>query len=347
MSGVTLNDLKFIEDPKHRKAFLIALREVEEEGFDALSLEEGVRKMKGLEKAHVVHKDKQTAMDNALKAIGSSPRERATSSMIKKRNFTHTNAVDLKDYKYWRDPDFDKKQGQVPKSPFSSSFDDSFESVFNRREGLSQASPVAQPKPKSSQSPSKPKSLYDELFADIVKDHEVVKTKEKTQTYKDIERIIDGNAEVKPVNTLAKKPHVNKYSTPEYAETVKKRVAKFQEIQEQKRLAEEEAKREIARKKLQAEKVEKEAALAEDELNKGKTKKSDKLTVEIIGVDEKPKTTTKKSTTATTKKKTSTASTTTKSTAKNSASTKTATKPRKRKKKLDADIKLYRNIHID
>lgn len=350
MSRVTLNDLKFIEDPKNRKAFLIALREVEEEGIDVSSFEEGVRKMKGFEKAHTVHKNRETTLDIAQKAIGSSPRERQSANLIKKRKFTNTNAVDLKDYKYWRDPDFDKKQNSTSKSPFSHSFDDDFENMFKRREGFSPVSVASETKPKVTQSPSKPKSLYDELFADVIKDHEIVKTKEKTQSYKDIERIIDGTDEVKPVNPYVK-PHTNRYNNPAYAKSVKERVEKFHAIQEEKRLAEEEVKREAARKKLQAEKVEKEAEIAEADVNQ-KPKKSNKLTVEIVGVDDNPKTSTKKptirkSTSASNQKKSSTNSIVTKSTAKNSTSSKTTTKPRKRKKKLDADIKLYRNIHID
>ena len=57
MVNVTLDDLKFIENPKNRKAFLIALREVEEEGFDFDEATKVLSKQSKLEKEKLTAED--------------------------------------------------------------------------------------------------------------------------------------------------------------------------------------------------------------------------------------------------------------------------------------------------
>lgn len=331
-NNVTLDDLKFIENVKNRKAFLIALREVEEEGFYLFDAEESIKKINELEKQQP-EKVNNPLQELANISVGSTPAQRAGDFAIRKRKFTLTNAVDLKDYKYWRDPNFGKtNEPQKSSSPFSTGsspkpsrpvFDNFFDDM---------------PKPDKKPSTTN-KSLYDELFGEIVKDHEPKNRTQKTETYKAVEKFAsdyDENEDrllssEKQTKTQEEKPHQNKYSTLEYRANAKKRAEQFLAMQAEKKKKEAEAKRAEERKKL--------AIIDEDEtaedievqetdvkpVKKTRAKAPAKLMVEVVASDEeKPK---KK---ATTKKKTT-----------------TQAKPRKRKKKLDADIKLYRNIHID
>ena len=199
--------------------------------------------------------------------------------------------------------------------------------------------------------PTLPKrtSLYDELFGSISKDHEVSERPKRTPTdiYKMLDdRLNDVPEEDKLANSSApqtksepEKKAGGKYQSQEYKELAKKRSEEFKKRAEErekskreKELDEKEKKLEEERKELQAKRVKLEAMEAEAKANQEKTK----LVVEVVApeaVIEKPKkTTAKKSTKSTSTKKS------------------TASKPkttRKRKKKLDADIKLYKHIVID
>ena len=334
MTKVTLDDLKFIEDPRNRKAFLIALREVEEEGFDMAEAEAAARRIREIEETPVQKKQTKEDIANDV-LVGSTPAERASQVAIKKRNFTHTNAVDLKDYKYWRDPDFGvekKKPIHAASTQKSGFFDDSAPA---NNEGN---------KPRKS-------SLYEELFGDMSRDHEPAKSTRPTSLFERLNNLIDDDddddmlssnnkvssetpkSEEKSVEQVPVeeklKARTNKYQTKEYSEVVKRRAEEFKRMQEEnqkkeeaKRLEEEAKKLEQERKELQAKRVELEAREAEAAAN-AKAQNDNKLTVEVIA-PESPK---KK---APAKKKTT-----------------TAAKPRKRKKKLDSDIKLYHGIVID
>ena len=94
MANITLKDLKFIDDVKNRKAFLIALREVEEEGYLESDVKDAARKIHEIEKQKPQN-PKTTAEELAKMAVGTTPAERAFNNVVKKRNFTNTNAVDM------------------------------------------------------------------------------------------------------------------------------------------------------------------------------------------------------------------------------------------------------------
>ena len=350
-SGVTLNDLKFIENPKNRRAFLIALREVEEEGFEIFDKEESLNKIHELETK--APETKAKSLDELTQvAIGSTPASRASDYSVRKRNFTNTNAVDLKEYKYWRDPDFTlpgtapKKSMDAPKRPSSSFARPSFDDFF-MDDTQSRPAPKTDAKNNS--------KLYDELFSEIVKDHEPKNRTIKTKTYETLERA-SGSGEFvednkKTIDDIPQTRSVNKYATAQYRANAKKRMEKFLELQAAKKKEENDKKRAEDRKKLEEQKALEETIDSTEEVEsekpvtkekktpsasdtdktqtetqeKPKTrKKSNKLVVEVIAPpeEEKPKKTS-------TKKKS------------------TTTKPRKRKKKLDADIKIYRHINID
>jgi len=79
MTKVTLDDLKFIEDKKNRRAFLIALREVEAEGFDLAEANAAAKKIHEIETTPVeVNESKREGID--LKTVGATPAERAAAS---------------------------------------------------------------------------------------------------------------------------------------------------------------------------------------------------------------------------------------------------------------------------
>jgi len=321
MTKVTLDDLKFIEDKKNRRAFLIALREVEAEGFDLAEANAAAKKIHEIETTPVeVNESKREGID--LKTVGATPAERAAASSFK-RSFTNTNAVDMKDYKYWRDPDFDKSKNlnnrQRSSNPFASRnmFEDSIESSMSH-----------------SMMPEKKKSLYDELFGDA-KDHEVTsKAKPTSKLFKELESLADEPQEdtIDKPQTVSNQTKENKFLSDEYkqkakvrAEAFKKKLEDEEREKEAKRLEDEAKRLEEERKALQAKRVELEAREAEAAANEKRLEES-KLVVEVVAPENASQT----------KKKSS------------SGATKVNTpKTRKRKKKYDADIKLYRNIHID
>lgn len=322
MAKVTLDDLKFIDDKKNRRAFLIALREVEAEGFDITEANAAAVKIHEIETTPAEEKVNKRE-ELAKKAIGATPAERASASSFK-RSFTNTNAVDMKDYKFWRDPDFDKPKNssnrQKSASPFASR--GMFEDSTDSSEVLSSM-------------PTRKKSLYDELFGDA-KDHETTtKAKATSKLYKELENLAsdqNGEATASPKEVKGQTKE-NKFLSDEYkqkakarADAFKKKLEDEEREKEAKRLEEEAKRLEEERKALQAKRVELEAREAEAAANEKRLEES-KLIVEVVAPENKPTSTPKKKST---EKKTT-----------------TPAKTRKRKKKYDADIKLYRNIHID
>ena len=116
---------------------------------------------------------------------------------------------------------------------------------------------MSMPKPEKKPNTTN-KSLYDELFSEIVKDHEPKNRTQKTETYKAVEKFAsdyDENEDrllsrEKQTKTQEDKPHQNKYSTLEYRANAKKRAEQFLAMQAEKKKKEAEEKRAEERKKL-------------------------------------------------------------------------------------------------
>ena len=177
LSNVRLRDLYFIEDNRHRRAFLKALKEVEEEGYEIKEVETAVSKIKKVQTSSV---QKQKAAANATKAEGNrgaTPAELSAVQRLKSqaaRKYSQTNAVDLKDYKHWRRDEAEKlmernnkKTGpKLPGFEFASSKPTTSSVMAGRR-------------PRA--------TLYDELFDE---DDAEVASFPKTKTYAAIESIL-------------------------------------------------------------------------------------------------------------------------------------------------------------
>ncbi|MBQ9790625.1 MAG: hypothetical protein IJW24_03420 [Clostridia bacterium] len=179
IKNIKLRDLYFIEDNKHRRAFLKALREVEEEGFEIEEAETATIMMKNL-KAEAAEKQKlaaNVARNQELK--GSTPADLSVAARFKSqaaKKYSETNAIDLKDYKYWRSDEIKKIQAEEERKNVTAKSPSPFD--FSR----------SMPKKKSGA------TLYDELFGDD--DDDGFKPYPKTKTYRALEGMLDGDDDV-------------------------------------------------------------------------------------------------------------------------------------------------------
>lgn len=291
MQEIKLRDLYFIEDNRHRRAFLKALREVEEEGFEVVDKAATITKVRKMEKAAASKKQQLAAnTDRAATAlVGSTPADfsRMNRLKLKPKVYTETNAVDMKKYKYWRDEEFNRIKEQY--APISSK-------TFDLSD-----------RPKT--------TLYDELFGDdFDKPHEADTLSNRTQTYQDIEDFLK-NKEEKSKSEKLESVKQSYLASSQKRAHIQDRLAQLEAIKNSK----------DKEKTTQEPKEETVSPLLDSSNpidNDDTEPVENKITVEVVAPEEKPEP-------IKPKRKT------------------TATKKRKRTKKLDADIRLYRDIKID
>ena len=313
MAQNRLRDFYFIEDPKHRRAFLKALKEVEEEGFEIEDAGLLATKIHKLE-AETLQKRKAANTAKAITetSVGSTPADLSRMNRMsspKSRKYTNTNAVDLKDYKYWRDEYYKKDE---PNNGLDNDPIDEFDF----------------PRPKFGRNDRKKPSLYEELFGET-KSHEApFERTKRSKLYDEIESMlnddkVDDNSERGLVETrveskpkksgidILRKNYLKDEKNQKHVEDTMKSYYENKLAQEK---AEIQAK---ADSKIKDAKAEANKAIAEAKKAKAEADEAKKkLTVEVVAAEEKPKKTRKPST-------------------------------KKKRKKLDSDIKLYRNIKID
>lgn len=165
-----MKDLYFIEGRKERKAFLTALKELEEEGFEVPEKTVSLR----IARKALGNKDdgeNSLAANSARLAqtdrIGATPAELSTIAKIRRQNsrvYTETTAVDMKDFKYWRQDELEKrKKNYLEENPFSLD-----EGERERASGT---------------------TLFDELFD--TNDERNIKETQKPQSYLDMESLFE------------------------------------------------------------------------------------------------------------------------------------------------------------
>ena len=184
IKDIKLKDLYFIEDNKHRRAFLKALREVEEEGFEIEEMETATIKIKQIQETSF---EKQKVAANAAKNTelkGATPAELSMAMIMKRKaakKYAETNAVDMKNYKYWRDDELKRIEGKNDNSKKDngsgySTFDMPREKGKSRKPGM---------------------TLYDELFGSGSDSEDFVKPFPKTRTYETLDSMFEGKKDDK------------------------------------------------------------------------------------------------------------------------------------------------------
>ncbi len=334
LSDIKLRDLYFIGDAKHRRAFLKALKEVEDEGFEISDVQTATLKIKDLQERSFVEQKQAANTAKSADLVGATPAELSVSARLKSqaaRKYAETNAVDLKNYKYWREDELtkikrenDRKSGGDDFGKKTSPFD--FSTSLPKRQAKKSGA-----------------SLYDELFGNG--DDEDFEPFPKTETYKTIESIMGSDSTTK-IETKTKSIRESYLSNPSYKKKIEQNKSLALGIMNEQRLAKANKKQELIdeSKKMLMEPVEdvveqkaevveqgkpkttrakkadvssveseeaKDVSLSTDEAEKGK------LVVEVVApeVPQKPK---------------------------------MARKPRgKAKKKVDHDIMRYHKIKID
>ena len=183
MADVKMKDLYYIDGKKERKAFITALRELEEEGFEVPEKTVNMRiARKALGNKNV---DDENLAANDLRSaqterVGATPAELSSVAKMRRANartFTETTAVDMKDYKYWRDDEFSKRKKDLLG-------DDSFSFDDNDDDDEEEYDKVE---------PKTGASLFDELFS--VDEPRKVETTQKPQSYVDMENLFQDKAD--------------------------------------------------------------------------------------------------------------------------------------------------------
>jgi len=316
---IRLRDLYFIQDNKHRRAFLKALREVEEEGFEIQNTQDVAVKISSIEKKSA--KTQKAAANTAKKQDlqGATPAELSRMNRLRAKEavkYTEANSVDMRDFKFWRQDEFNKIKEKEQKS----------RDEKNKFNFFSEPS-----KNNKDSNPFRPKgSLYDELFGlnDDDNDEPVEDITLRTKTYQQIEDIIGdekGGSDSNKTEEEAKKTAVEKLkssyvSIPGNRSRIEQRKKMLQNI-----LDEQQHKKDAVLESVQ----DKEDDKSLEQVDSKTDDTSSAITVEVVAPEqelpekveevEKPKKTVNR-------------------------------KPRgksKKKKTLDADIKRYHKIKID